>query len=643
VVQLWQHTGAQPEPEAEAADAPGPVSRARLRWKQLASERTSLASVQRIREFEDVMTLGTRTDAAEGMPLLLYIERAEGLLAADTWGKSDPFCRVVLDGTVVGETQTIEQTLEPAWDAYVHLPAASGPARELTVEVWGRGSGTKFAHFLGEVVLAGSLVRARALGALQPKPSKSDKFNRCVRGAVSFAIQPDRIVAIHEVVHKTLVRQGHGRESEQVHRISPSQFLQVFEQRGSRVRTDFGWASTLSTEGSELLRKTDAAVETQSWKNGDCRGWLEIKASARGAWVCAWAELAAGTLTYFESNSGGEGLRQKGSLQLQLCYDVRTAGDDRGVLELACVAQTYRLRCRAAAELTVWRAALSQAAQAQHTPGQHTDDDDEESDEDELAISSWLEVGSAGQALARNFFDLSDGCLSYSKSQDRPGKAAPGPARSAQPKVYLYDIDPPSIKRGFGNDCGPLSTVPGREFRFTASVAGRPKHLLLRASTTKLASRWVEALAAAFHPTTYAAIHEGKLFMLSPERVWALAVLTAEGTLQLTTSGHRGHTVRLALDIQRCRRVRRTLDAPELSTDPSRELQLEYQPTATERKDGLCSGPYRFRAANREQQEEWCAGLPARPPRLGLRPSGGGGRGEGRGLQTRAQSRVPRS
>ena len=46
----------------------------------------------------------------------IHVRGARGLAKADTFGKSDPFARVLLDDKEVGKTEVVKKTLDPDWE-----------------------------------------------------------------------------------------------------------------------------------------------------------------------------------------------------------------------------------------------------------------------------------------------------------------------------------------------------------------------------------------------------------------------------------------------------------------------------------------------------------------------------------------------
>jgi Ca2+-dependent lipid-binding protein len=114
--------------------------------------------------------------------LMLQVHRAEGLVKADLFGKSDPFCIIRWGGKEAARTKVIQKTLDPVWDSErFDVPMdPDAPDQELSVEVWDMDLGG-MGDFLGQVTLTKEqlqtpVTKAQAPFALQVrKSSPSDK------------------------------------------------------------------------------------------------------------------------------------------------------------------------------------------------------------------------------------------------------------------------------------------------------------------------------------------------------------------------------------------------------------------------------------------------------------------------------------
>lgn len=61
---------------------------------------------------------------------------AQDLPAADSNGKSDPYCKFELNGQDVFKTKTVKKTLSPAWNEYFELPIPSRTAAKFKATIW---------------------------------------------------------------------------------------------------------------------------------------------------------------------------------------------------------------------------------------------------------------------------------------------------------------------------------------------------------------------------------------------------------------------------------------------------------------------------------------------------------------------------
>lgn len=61
---------------------------------------------------------------------------ADDLPAADRNGKSDPYCKFLLNGKEIHKTKTIKKTLHPAWNEFFEVPVRSRTAADFKVDVF---------------------------------------------------------------------------------------------------------------------------------------------------------------------------------------------------------------------------------------------------------------------------------------------------------------------------------------------------------------------------------------------------------------------------------------------------------------------------------------------------------------------------
>lgn len=67
-------------------------------------------------------------------PAFAAVERANGVKVADITGKSDPYCKVTVNGTRY-KTPKVHQTLDPVWNYVIPLPSAT-PDAHILLECW---------------------------------------------------------------------------------------------------------------------------------------------------------------------------------------------------------------------------------------------------------------------------------------------------------------------------------------------------------------------------------------------------------------------------------------------------------------------------------------------------------------------------
>ena len=185
------------EEKQQAADRVARESeKARLETERLAAEKAE-------READD-----NDKKAAEMIfqSLLLRVKSAAGLASADTFGKSDPYCKVFLakgkfgDVLEIGRTVAVDNTANPEWDAMFELKLPEDLSTcTLTLEVFDEDAGITNAlnkdDFLGRAVLGvGNIFEQDHTGGvcehlLGPKPDLTKKQMKLVKGSVSISLE----------------------------------------------------------------------------------------------------------------------------------------------------------------------------------------------------------------------------------------------------------------------------------------------------------------------------------------------------------------------------------------------------------------------------------------------------------------------
>ena len=120
--------------------------------------------------------------------LLVSVESASGIVKADMFGKSDPYCEVFLadgvDENLVAVTNVAKKTLNPVWgeEFEVHVPAEPKTSDELTFKVFDKDLIGKD-DFLGQVVLKCAELKSFASkefpsSTQPPSPKRSKRKSR---------------------------------------------------------------------------------------------------------------------------------------------------------------------------------------------------------------------------------------------------------------------------------------------------------------------------------------------------------------------------------------------------------------------------------------------------------------------------------
>merc|ERR1712216_380515 len=106
---------------------------------------------------EDPEGVFAELDAIRQLPkpkLKISVIAARNLKKADTFGKSDPFCEIFIQGAKVAETAVVKKNLNPTWNysAQLDLPVDGPAGVAVRVECYDKDNLSKGA-FLGEVVM----------------------------------------------------------------------------------------------------------------------------------------------------------------------------------------------------------------------------------------------------------------------------------------------------------------------------------------------------------------------------------------------------------------------------------------------------------------------------------------------------------
>jgi len=127
--------------------------------------------------------------------LVLNIEDAVNLGKADTFGASDPFCKVFWNGSFLGKTKVCDNTCNPVWtnETFTLSPPNRGQSMELRIEVYDADFGGE-GDFLGQVILNEKILLRPPLKSINPKlvikEGCSKKVNRLVQGRLGISLGP---------------------------------------------------------------------------------------------------------------------------------------------------------------------------------------------------------------------------------------------------------------------------------------------------------------------------------------------------------------------------------------------------------------------------------------------------------------------
>lgn len=548
---------------------------------------------------------GISTDAANGPPLVLHIDKASGLAAADRWGKSDPYVDVQFNGVVLGNTQIIWKTLEPQWDERRQLPPLRmGAQNRLTLDVYDKDDGVARGDFLGQVTV--DLNDPANIGTvltreLAPMAKESAKFNKFVAGHLVFSIDHDRVCNVYVASKNVKTRRSCDIKSEHVGMIEEGDVVEVLEERrldnSARVRTIWGWATAknLKTEAENLV-KTDAQLGFAQTEGCTC-AWLDAKSHARQPWRRYWFELRGGSLTCFKTNSQGVGTDRVGMIPLHSCRGVANSAQSNLALDLDCVLRTWSLRTSKIEERDALLVALSAAVESAGAAGGGrgvTFDggnggdggDDDEDPDDEWCLNCKCEVrtlrSSADPGDFRNLWlSLDNESLTITKTNK--GSCEEG-------DVFLFDVDEDSIKAPWQGRRD--SEDPTREFQFCSGNV----IYLVRVPTPALVDKWCDALRSVFNGTSKSLYNEEQVHQISPHNADVHLSLAVHGSVLRMHDGH-GYSAEVRL--AECHSLRRGLRST--GTDHPLEFSLVHN------EDGGRPVELEFRAPSVRSRERWFA------------------------------------
>jgi hypothetical protein len=545
-----------------------------------------LAVEQRLRDAQAAATPSQR-------PLHLHVDRAVGLAAADSFGKSDPYVTIVFNGVKLGQTQTINQDLDPIWDERRQLPPLRHEHNRLDLTMYDRDDGAARGDFLGQVTI--DLDDPASIGVVQtcelaPMANKNDKFNKFVQGQLTFAVEYDQVCSVYVAVKETKVRASHDTKSQQVGVIKPGAIIEALEERSDkgtvRIRTAAGWATAKKAE-SQNLQKTDAAVSLIQ-DGSSTSAWLDAKSHARQPWKRLWFELQGDTLSYYKSNSQGKGTERQGVIPLHSCRGVADSPHGAPALELNCATRVWSLRASTLEDREILFAALSASVEGSAGGGaravsfdsvdhQHPGDED-----DDWHLHCKCEVlDMSSPAEARSFhaqwMSLENGTLKLEADK-----------KAVERDRFLFDVDEDSIRLGF--DKKQNSQDPAREFQFRSGSAT----YLVRVATPAMVEQWCDALRSVFHDTSKSLYHEGQVHQVSPQDATVHLSITVEGSLLKMYDGH-GYSK--AVRLAKCHSLRRGFQST--GTDNPQEFSLVHQEDSGERV------VFEFRAGSPASRECW--------------------------------------
>eukprot|EP01043_Picozoa_sp_COSAG02_P033598 COSAG02_NODE_2300_length_9188_cov_57.987787_6_plen_1400_part_00 len=534
---------------------------------------------------------GASAPTSYSRPLHLHIDRAAGLAAADTWGKSDPYVIFVFNGVTLGSTRVVWKDLDPVWDERRQLPPLrTGAQNQLILTVYDKDDGVSRGDFLGQVSI--DLDDPASIGTVQtcelaPMAKEDARFNKFVAGKLTFSIEYDQVCSVYLAVKDTKLRHACDVKSAIVGTIKEGALVEALEERrlqtSARIRTAFGWATAknLKTE-VENLTKMDAVVDFVQTEGCTC-AWLGAKAHPRQPWTRYWFELRGGELTYFRSNIQGKGTDRQGVISLHSCRGVAESPQSGLVLDLNCAVKTWSLRASKVEDREALLAALSAAIESAGTTGRRGvtfdgGDVDEECD-DEWRLSCKCDVlalsSQADPPEFRNLWlSLENGSLKITANKENP--------------AFIFDVDEDSIRAGFEKKRDSEDST--REFQFKSGSVT----YLVRVATAALVDQWCDALRSVFHKTLKTHYHEGRVHQISPQdAVVHLSISVDDSMLKM----YDGHGYSVAVRLAKCHSLRRGFQSTR--TDDPREFSLVH-----EEDDGEPVA-FEFRAGSAASRECW--------------------------------------
>ncbi|GMI45359.1 hypothetical protein TrCOL_g8772 [Triparma columacea] len=160
---------------------------------------SSSAEVWRLRDDWSLGVLASITCNSVGSVGVIYdkgleltVEHARKLGKADSFGDSDPFCKIFWNGKMIGKTRVIGDDCNPVWgESFALSPPERGSTMDLRVEVWDSDFGSE-GDFLGQVVLGDKMLirppKDSFVMKLNTKDGLSKKANKLVKGKLSLKL-----------------------------------------------------------------------------------------------------------------------------------------------------------------------------------------------------------------------------------------------------------------------------------------------------------------------------------------------------------------------------------------------------------------------------------------------------------------------
>ena len=125
----------------------------------------------------------------------IQVINCRNLMRADRFGSSDPYCKLYIGNTLVGETSCKKKNLNPNWNSEIfasNISAVKSLNHDLHIEVWDKNMFTDEV-FLGQIILSEinllhPNVESETLD-LKPKPQEP---NSKIRGTITFKVSMRR-------------------------------------------------------------------------------------------------------------------------------------------------------------------------------------------------------------------------------------------------------------------------------------------------------------------------------------------------------------------------------------------------------------------------------------------------------------------